>query len=779
MQILKNAVDIHKDDMNFPGTSMDLIQALIDGTSLQTMSPLEFDMAVRVEATLIDSFSPYPEVRSVVDPYDDPTIPVETLRSYALGLIWVVLGTFVNSFFNWRQPSITLQSTAIQLLLYPCGKASQLLPDWGITVRGKRISLNPGPWTYKEQMLSTLMVNVAAGSSNFMNYVLSQKLPVFYNESWVSTGYIIVLNLSALVIGFSWAGVLRRWVIYPSKAIWPTILPTLALNRALLVPEPKNPVNGWIISRYKFFFICFAGMFVYFFFPDFVFTALSDFNWITWISPNNLKLAIICGSFLGMGVNPWPTFDWAVVNHFNPLVIPVFASVNNYIGMVLGGVVVVALYWTNYAWGSYMPINSNELWANDGTKFNVSKVLTNNLLDEEKYQSYSPPYLSSGYLVYLGGFLMMYPMTFLYILITEWKMIKSSFIEFYRGIRARNKSVYDLYNDPISRMMRNYKEVPDYWYLILFSASFVMFMLGVTQYPTQTPWWSIVVTMLISFSMVIPVTLIYAFTGFLLRMNNLASVIAGYLVPGNGNANLLCRLIGINTDNQADNFISDLKLAHYSKIPPRAAFRAQLLATVVQCFVGVGVILFQMDSMKDLCSTTQKDKFTCPGTRTIWADSVIFGVIGPERVFSKLYPKLKYSFLIGVLVVPPFFLMTRFFPKLMKHAHPILLANGAATWGQTYNLSYFTTGLYASLLFMWYLKSRYLPWWSKYNYVLTAAFSSGIALSAVVVYFAFDYKAVNLKWWGNTVSRAGVDGAKSGTILPIPKEGFGLVPGTY
>ncbi|KAK9384117.1 OPT oligopeptide transporter protein-domain-containing protein [Lipomyces mesembrius] len=148
-------------------------------------------------------------------------------------------------------------------------------------------------------------------------------------------------------------------------------------------------------------------MFLYFFLPDFLFTALSDFNWMTGIAPKNLALAIITGSFLGLGINPVTTFDWAVINYFKPLVVPMFSTLNNYIGMLCGGVVVIALYWTNYRWGSYLPINSNQLWTNHGTQFIVSKVLTNALLDENNYQSY---------------FFMMYTMTRSYILLTEWKV---------------------------------------------------------------------------------------------------------------------------------------------------------------------------------------------------------------------------------------------------------------------------------------------------------------------------------------------------------------------
>lgn len=67
-----------------------------------------------------------------------------------------VIGTFMSTFFNSRFPAITLGGAVIQILLFPCAKVLEYaLPDWGITVFGTRHSLNPGPWTFKEQMSVT------------------------------------------------------------------------------------------------------------------------------------------------------------------------------------------------------------------------------------------------------------------------------------------------------------------------------------------------------------------------------------------------------------------------------------------------------------------------------------------------------------------------------------------------------------------------------------------------------------------------------------------------
>lgn len=41
---------------------------------------------------------------------------------------------------------------------------------------------------------------------------------------------------------------------------------------------------------------------------------------------------------------------------------------------------------------------------------------------------------------------------------------------------------------------------------------------------------------------------------------------------------------------QADNYISDLKMAHYSKLPPRAVFRAQMIAVYLNCFIFVAML---------------------------------------------------------------------------------------------------------------------------------------------------------------------------------------------
>ena len=45
--------------------------------------------------------------------------------------------------------------------------------------------------------------------------------------------------------------------------------------------------------------------------PGYLFSgSLENFNWITWINPQSKVLALVFGGRNGLGLNPWPTWDW-------------------------------------------------------------------------------------------------------------------------------------------------------------------------------------------------------------------------------------------------------------------------------------------------------------------------------------------------------------------------------------------------------------------------------------------------------------------------------------
>lgn len=98
------------------------------------------------------------EVRAAVPPTDDPTVPVNTIRMWVLGLIFVTLGSGLNMLFDMRSPSIYISYLVAQLLSHWAGEAwARVMPRRQFSTFGINWSLNPSPWNMKEHTVVTIM----------------------------------------------------------------------------------------------------------------------------------------------------------------------------------------------------------------------------------------------------------------------------------------------------------------------------------------------------------------------------------------------------------------------------------------------------------------------------------------------------------------------------------------------------------------------------------------------------------------------------------------------
>lgn len=510
---------------------------------------------------------------------------------------------------------------------------------------------------------------------------------------------------------------------------------------------------------------------------------LSYFNFLTWFAPNNVNLVAITGSASGLGMSPIPTFDWNILNFNGALVYPFYAQINQYIGTVLAFFVIVGLWYSNYKWTGYIPINSSSLFDQHGNRYNVKNIVDENtLFDQTKYEQVGPPYYSAANLVVYGSFIALYPFSIVYEGFMNRKPIWNALKGLVHGFRNWRGSVYEGFYDPHTTMMKKYKEVPDWVFLLVLVVSIVLAIICVQIYPVQTPVWGIFFAVGINFVFLIPLTIIYATTGFSFGLNVLVQLIVGFALPGNGLALMFLKAFGYNINGQAQNYISDQKMAHYVKIPPRAVFRCQMLSIFVSSFLGLAVLNFQIENIPNYCSPTNTQKFTCPNSTVFYSASILWGVIGPKKVFSGLYPVLQWCFLIGFLLAFPCIAFKKYAPKkYTKYFQPTLMIGGFLYYAP-YNLSFYTGGVYLSILFMWYIKSRYLAWWQKYNFVLSGAMDAGVAFSAIIIFFAVQYKEHYLSWWGNDVPWKGIEGMGGASRLdPADAPGgfFGLRPNQY
>lgn len=610
----------HEFDLNFPVDLLERAQALqhVDPTATSDKQLRDFMHVIQSEREVQLDHSPYLEVQAVVESTDNPDTPAGTFRAWLLGLLFAVIGAGLDQFFSLRQPGIYVTSLLAQLLAYPCGIfLAWALPTSSWRLFGASLSLNPGPFNQKEHILITVMSNVSYGGLNGTAYVVSifqcLRLDMFYGAHRLadSAGFQTVLVISTQLIGYGCAGLLRRFLVYPPSMVWPKNLATIALNRALHHDNAFGAANGWQVSRFRFFLYCFAGMFVYFWFPGYIFQALAYFNWISWISPTNITLAIITGSVSGLGLNPWTTFDWNTLSLlFDPISTPFFSILNNYFGMLIFSFAVIApIYFTNVWNTSYFPINSTGVFDNKGNSYNVTRVLNADFsLNETAYEEYSPAYLSAAYAVAYSSFFAIYLAAVVHVLLYNRKEILVAVKSIWQGKRG-NVDFDDVHN----RLMRKYKEVPEVWYATVLAIAFIMGLICVTVYDTGLPAWGVVIGLLMCVVLQIPTGVIQATTNVEVTQNVLAEFIGSYAVPNKPIANMIFKAYGYATCAQSIQFAADLKLGHYLKVAPRTMFFAQTVATIVSSVVSVAGNAWQLAHIQDVCQIDQANHFRCPG----------------------------------------------------------------------------------------------------------------------------------------------------------------------
>jgi len=354
------------------------------------------------------------------------------------------------------------------------------------------------------------------------------------------------------------------------------------------------------------------------------------------------------------------------------------------------------------------------------------------------------------------------------------------------------------------------KEVPDWWFLAILLAAIIVSIVFVEIFPVHTPVWLVFLLIGVNIVFAVPLSFLSATTGTNLGLGSLIQVITGFILPNNPDAFLFSQTLGSwALAGYGDNYVQDQKMAHYCKIAPRAVFRSQIGTIIITCFVAVGTQDFILTSVKGLCTPTQPSRFTCANDGyPLYASSLMWGLLGSDRMFNSLYPLFKWCFLIGLGVAIVFLVCQGFGPKYLPGVrdrlrmklrprtfelldrtlfpfiasllwlNPILIIQGIQHWAPS-NLSYKTPGIILSFIFMYWLPRHRLAWWEKYNYVLSAALTAGVALSGLVIFFAVGYNPKSLKWWGNIVSSSGIDGSGVG-ILPLPARGyFGPEKGSF
>jgi OPT family oligopeptide transporter len=206
-------------------------------------------------------------------------------------------------------------------------------------------------------------------------------------------------------------------------------------------------------------------------------------------------------------------------------------------------------------------------------------------------------------------------------------------------------------------------------------------------------------------------------------------------------------------------------------------FIAQVVATTISCFIQVFVLNFALNNIEDVCEVTQPQRFTCPGGRIFFSASVIWGLIGPARVFSpgQIYSGLLAFFVVGAVTPVIIYFVAKRYPRsAAKYLMAPLIFGGAGSIPPATPLNYLSWGI-VGYVFQFVIKKRHFRWWSRLNYLTSAGLDLGLAIGTIVIFVAFTLHDIEPpQWWGNTVVSTTLDyqGKAVQVVLP-PGETFG------
>lgn len=103
------------------------------------------------------------------------------------------------------------------------------------------------------------------------------------------------------------------------------------------------------------------------------------------------------------------------------------------------------------------------------------------------------------------------------------------------------------------------------------------------------------------------------------------------------------------------------------------------------------------------------------------------GLIGPTRQFGtgSIYHPHLYAIIIGAFLPFPFWFWQRRYPNSwIKYVSTPVILNGVSSIPPATGINY-SSWFAVGFVFQYLIRKKNFPWWSKFNYVASAALDSG------------------------------------------------------
>ncbi|KAJ4746418.1 oligopeptide transporter [Rhynchospora pubera] len=304
--------------------------------------------------------------------------------------------------------------------------------------------------------------------------------------------------------------------------------------------------------------------------------------------------------------------------------------------------------------------------------------------------------------------------------------------------------------------MKKYEDIPAWWFYFLLALTIVISLVLCTilKHQVQLPWWGLLFACAMAFVFTLPISIITATTNQTPGLNVITEYSMGLIYPGRPIANVCFKVYGYMSMAQAVSFLADFKLGHYMKIPPKSMFIVQFVGTMLAGTVNIGVAWWLLTTIENICDTDKlspNSPWTCPGDRVFFDASVIWGLVGPKRIFGSegTYGALNWFFIIGAIGPIIVWLFHKTFPSqswIPLINLPVLI--GATAYMPPATALNYNMWVAVGTVFNFFVYRYRKKWWRRYNYILSAGLDAGVAFMGVLIYFSLTLENKTINWWG-------------------------------
>ncbi|GME24388.1 Oligopeptide transporter [Neofusicoccum parvum] len=695
-----------------------------------------------------------PYVRRIVSLVDDPTLPTLTFRYFVLTFVFVVPGAFLSMMSHFRTTYAPYSVFFVQIASSYAGVwLEKVLPAWQVNVPFTKwgFNLNPGPFSVKEHVLIT--ISAASGATYNLGYAPISMAELYFNSK-VHPAVAIFFMWGIVWTGYSFAAIARQFLIYDPQFPWFTAL----CQTALFETQKKQRENPTATSRKqtKVFFIALSAMILWQFLPEFVFPMLGSLAFLCWVAPKNAAANFVGAGFGGMGFLNL-SLDWSNISTNGSLFLtPWWTQVVMFCAFACNCWILLPAAKFGGLGEWHHNLMSNRLFLKNGTSYPTTDLLTPQVsFNETAYQELGAPYVSTQVLWGMFFDYAAYTSAIVWMGLFGYKQIRDSFKKLRARAGRRGARISEQYDDQLSILQRKYDEVPFWWFLALFAASFVSLITIVALGKLYIPTWTYFVAIGTGAILVVPLGWLYALSNFQLPIGTVNELLYGLMVNS---------ISGYKNPTGASVYGSiagnawDMKIGHYMHIPPKTVFFTQVFGSFLGIPVNYAVVRWVLDTKFDYLTGKLEDpshQWTAQSLASNLTMGVQYVLIGPRRLFEQhIYRILPYGFLVGVLAPCLIFTLHRLFPKFKFQLwNTTIFFSTMANFYGNISTGYLSSFIGGFVVMFWAYRYRY-SLWARWNYILAAAFDAGFNFNMLLIFLFFGAgKIITMpNWWGNEAS---------------------------